>query len=333
MTTKKILPIITSLFIFIAMTPAVTKDIKQEKSTYPLCYEETWGYVMVGREHEFSENFPITDVGYFVDTINVYSKSLTVPPKEKHFAGYKGRVHVVSSVDSKAQTHLLLDPELPLRNKIIDGLIKNAETYDGLQIDWELVPADDADNFYDFLFEIKKRLGKKMLTLAIPARVKTLQKDAYNYSRLSKVADKILIMAYDQHWSTSKPGPIASPDWCKRICEYAKSQIPEKKLIMGLPFYSRQWIDEKSSFAIYNKNTPKYMDEANITTEDIHTDENGNKYYTYSKNVNVTTYFDDIESCINRMMVYSELKVKKIGFWRIGQEETDIWKYITLINQ
>ncbi len=320
-------------FIFYFLNFSCSQPTEQ-KSFYPLCYNEIWGYVMTGKESDFSQDMPVTDVGYFASSIGIYSTVLDNAPRDKYFANYTGRVHLVSSVDSKSQTHLLLDKTLPLRDRIIADLVKRSETYEGLQIDWELVPQDDADNFYDFLVELKKQLKGKMLTLAIPARTKTLAKDPYSYSRLSKVADKILVMAYDQHWSTSKPGPVASPDWCKRIYDYAKTQIPQDKLIMGAPFYGRAWTDDKiGARAWYNTSVQRLIKENDVQSEDIQTDSNGNKYFKLKKENTITVYFDDKDTCIERMMMYSKENLKKIGFWRIGQEDPEIWKYITLVEE
>ena len=67
---------------------------------------------------------------------------------------------------------------------------------------------------------------------------------------ISKIADRVLVMAYDQHWSTSKPGPVASLTWCREVAAYASKNIPKSKLIMGLPLYGREWGDQGYSRSI-----------------------------------------------------------------------------------
>ena len=170
MTKKKSLIAFSLSLIFYFLNLSCSQPTEQ-KSFYPLCYDEIWGYVMTGKESDFSTDMPVSDVGYFASSIGIYSTVLDSAPRDKYFANYTGRVHLVSSVDSKSQTHLLLDPSLPLRDRIISDLVKKAETYEGLQIDWELVPQNDADNFYDFLFHrtkhimdaIEKICGKKFV--------------------------------------------------------------------------------------------------------------------------------------------------------------------------
>ena len=128
-----------------------------EKSENAFEFSEVWGYVMQGRENEFNSEMPMTDVGYFVSAVDTYSEMPEVPERDKFFKNYKGRVHLVTTVDSRSQAHLLLDPKLPLRKKIINQMVSAAKTYDALQIDWENIPKKDNDNFHSFLKELKKK--------------------------------------------------------------------------------------------------------------------------------------------------------------------------------
>ena len=290
-------------------------------------FREVWGYVMVGRESEFSTKYPITDVGYFVDAVNVFSEMPTVPVRSKHFKNFKGRVHLTTSVDSKSQTHLLLQPDLPLRDRIIEQMVRASSTYDGLQIDWESVPKEDDENFWEFLRILKKKLGKKPLTMAIPARTRTLQRDAYNYKKLSEIADRIIIMAYDEHWSTSRPGAIASTDWCRRIAEYTKTQIPAEKLGMGLSFYGRTWMSVPvRAQAWYNSGIKRIVRENGV--KEIKRDRFGTPHFTLTEEATINGWYDDIPSLKIRMKMYEDLGIENISFWRVGQEDARIWKHI-----
>ncbi len=317
--------------IFPEESSAVQNNEAEEKKFQKystLSFSEIWGYVMTDREDSFSPVFPVTDVGYFWKAVDQYGNIPEPPPRAKFFQDYAGRVHFVSSCDSRGQTHLLLSTK-ELQKKIISQLIKASETYDGLQIDWELVPVNDDMVFYDFLKTLKKKLKGKMLTVAIPARLKTLEKDPYDYARLSTVADKIIIMAYDQHWSTSAPGPVASPDWGKKIYNYAKTVIPEEKLIMGAPFYGRAWSNEDiGGRAWTNISVERIIGEQKIKDSDLKTDKNGNKYFKLEKKRIVTLYFDDTESEINRLKIYKSEGAGRIAFWRVGQENPELWNFL-----
>ena len=303
--------------------------VQDEDSRLP--FNEIWGYVMIGEEKALSDDYPVTDVGYFVNAVNNFSDFVPVPKRAEKFPDFKGRVHLVSSVDSKAQTHLLLDPKLPLRNKIIKQLVKESEDYDGVQIDWELVMKDDDRNFWNFLKMLKKRLRGKMLTVAIPARTKTLERDAYNYAELSKIVDKIIVMAYDEHWATSAPGPIASFAWCKRIADYSKTVIPEEKLVMGCHFYARAWNDEDVGRKAYRA----YKIDGLIKDNKVSTfkkSADGDLSFSFEKKTKVTVFYDNVESTAARCKMYLDNGISRLSFWRLGQEIPEFWGELKIEN-
>lgn len=290
-----------------------------------IAFKEIWGYVSHGEEGGLSSDYPITDVGYFAGFISSFSELGPVPKRSDRFPDFKGRIHLVTNLESKPQTHLMLDPKLPLRNKIIKQLVEQARDFDGLQIDWELVMKDDDENFWNFLKLLKKKLKGKMLTVAVPARIKTLEKDAYNYAKISEIVDRVIVMAYDEHWSTSVPGPVASYAWCKKIAEYAKSMIPEEKLVMGCHFYSRAWNNEdvgRKAYRMYK--IEDLVKEHKV--KDFKKSADGDLSFSFEKKTKVTVFYDTIESAAKRCQMYADEGIKALSFWRIGQEDPKFWE-------
>lgn len=292
-------------------------------------FSEIWGYVMIGSESSLSADYPITDVGYFVNAVNNFSDFVGVPKRSEKFPDFKGRIHITSTVDSRAQTHLLLDPKLPLCKKITAQLIAESKDYDGIQIDWEYVVKEDDENFRDFLRGLKKKLRGKTLSVAIPARTRTLERDAYDYAELAKIVDKIIIMAYDEHWATSAPGPIASVSWCKRIADYAKSVIPEEKLVMGCSFYARAWTDLRWSSQAYRMSKVGDIIKANKVSN-FKKFKDGDLSFTYDVQTRVTVFYDTVETCAARCKSYRDNGIARLAFWRVGLEIPAFWNEISV---
>lgn len=307
-------------------------NYKPNEPCETLEFNELWGYVMSERESSWNNELPLTDICYFAPAITTFSEVPSSPPKQKFFSETNARVHLVTSCDSKAQTHLLLSPKLPLRDKIIDDLVKASESYDGLQIDWELVTASDDENFLEFLSILKKKLGRKILSIAVPARLRTLQKDAYDYEKIASLVDKIIVMAYDQHWSTSEPGPVAGTLWCQKIAEYAKTQIPREKLVMGLSFYGRAWRDDNLGGKAYTYPTLEEIF-AEHDIKHFTRDEFDTPSFKITKKLTITTWFDDEKSLVTRTKMYKENGINALSFWRVGQEDKFYWNHLKIKNQ
>ncbi|MGN0729498.1 glycosyl hydrolase family 18 protein [Treponema sp.] len=287
-----------------------------------LKFSETWSYVIAGRENEFSPDMPITDLCYFSAEINEYGEIPSIPDRSKIPAEYNGNVHLVAICESRSLTHFVLDPKYRVSKKIIRTLAEAAQDFDGLQIDFELVPARDAENFRNFLKALKKSIGNKTLSVCVPARTKKVSNDVYDYSLIEPYADRIFIMAYDQHWATSAPGPVSGMDWLKRITEHTLSELPAEKAIMGLPFYGRTWAEPNFSKAWYHSGITRILSE-NSNPEIQRTEEI--PHFEFKTEVTVKGWFDDCQSLEARCRMLMEKSVPNAGFWRIGQEDREFW--------
>lgn len=287
-------------------------------------FKEIWAYLMTGEERFIPSDAPITDIAYFSARINNRGELYGIPPIDR-LSSLKARKHlVVAEVTNQTTLHFALNPAYPLRDKLIADIIAAARPYDGVNIDFELLPLGDAENFYEFLRLLKKAMGGKILSVCVPARTRLMQ-DAYNYATLAGIADRVFVMAYDEHWSGSAAGPVASMGWTQRVAQWAMQSVGADKLIMGMPFYGRAWGDSNPAGAYRFSSLARLMQEKQLehgrTAEGIPT-------FTFSETIRYTVYFDDSLSLHRRAVSYSDTGVRRIGFWRLGQEDPDIWKMV-----
>ena len=287
-------------------------------------FTEIWGYVLSGRESALTPGLPVTDVVYFGAEVDTYGKLVNIP-NFRNLAAFRGRKHFVAICESRALTHFVLLEGSPERRALINDLLEASRPYDGLQIDFESVPARDGEAFLSFLRELRAGLGNKIFSIALQARTRTLAEDVYAYAGIRPIVDRIFVMAYDEHWSSSEPGPIASMGWSQRVATYALETIGPEKLIMGLPFYGRSWGDIAPNTAYVYSGIERIMREQEITEIER---ENGIPNFRYETPLSMTVYFEDAYSLSTRLEMYKKLGIKSVGFWRLGQETLAFWPYI-----
>lgn len=306
--------------------PPQPKYTLRKPTGSPARFVETWGYVMQGREDEYKRESPITDVCYFSADINCYGELSGVPVRSKLKTG-KARCHLVIACDSRAATHLALNPQYDTRKKILKDIVKAAANYDGVQLDLEYIPIRDRRHFITFIGDLRYMLNGKMLSVCVPARFKRGSEDTYPYAEIALYCDRVFVMCYDEHWSTSRPGAVASPEWCKKVLAYAIKDIPARKLVMGVPFYGRTWASETTAGAWYNSGVNRILTEHGV--EEV-TYEDDIPKFQYTANVDVTGYFTDTYAAWNLCKIYEQAGVQKVGFWRLGQEEEDFWDWVKI---
>jgi GH18 family chitinase len=290
-------------------------------------FKEIWGYVIAGQESALKRNIPLTDVCYFGAEVSMYG-DLSKVPNRRSLSPFAGRVHLVVTCGSNALTYFSLMPGSPQRKELIADLIEAAKNFDGLNIDFENIPAKSADAFLSFLKELRSGLPKdKIFSIALYSRTRTLANDIYDYEKIKPFVDKIFVMAYDEHWGGGTAGPVASMRWCRSVADYSLRVIGQEKLIMGIPFYGRAWASQNHHRALLYTTTERLIDTHNV---EVIKRENGIPTFDYNANVSVKVYYEDEYSVSARMEMYKSMNINAIGFWRIGQETPKIWNYIQI---
>ena len=289
-------------------------------------FGEVWVYMVVGREASFSPAYPITDIAYFGTEVNIQGRLIGVPDFNR-IRNMPGRKHLVASCTGQAVSYFALLEGRPEREALIRDLIAAAQPYDGLQINFESVPAVSRNAYLSFLRELRAGLGNRMLTVALAARTRTIANDVYDYAAILPIVDRILVMAYDEHWSGGSPGPIASMEWSERVARYSLDTIGRDKLIIGMPFYGRRWGSITPNMAFIHSGIMDIIRDENIT--DIQR-LNGIPNFRYVAPVTMTVFYEDERSLALRMNIYRNMGVDKVGFWRLGQETQAFWSYIRI---
>jgi spore germination protein YaaH len=328
-----------SLFLFITRDDSTNDElaenlpkVEEERIRYgndPVPFKEIWGYMLRGEEKSFKGTEPVTDIFYFSCDVNSKGRiNINIkPPKLPKLDGKRRKVHIViSELENYSLMQRVLRSDSSLRDYLIDDILEVAEKFDGVQIDFESVPFGSAADFHKFLSIIKLGLDNgKILSVALPPRRRSVPGDPYDYKKISEIADRVYVMAYDQHWSTSNPGPVASLSWCRDIVRYAAKTIPESKLVMGIPLYGRAWYDRNSSCAIMAKHVPILLNRKTAISQ--WTFEYGLKIsFSDSRDI---IFYDDIQALREKFFLYKRY-VDSIGFWRLGMEERALWNEISL---
>ena len=117
---------------------------------------------------------------------------------------------------------------------------------DGVNIDIENVNEQSREDYTAFVELVREKLGQdKILSVAVAANPYNLTvgwQGSYDYPRLAEIAEYLMMMADDESYVGSQPGPVASSDFFESSIEYALNQgVPRDKVVMGIPFYGRYW--------------------------------------------------------------------------------------------
>jgi spore germination protein len=200
---------------------------------------------------------------------------------------------------------------------------------DGIDVDYERIPAISKANFSAFVSTLGGKLhgiGKK-LSVTVYAKTGDVTWNGAggeDWGAIAGVADSVKIMAYDYHYSSSDPGPIAPLDWLDKVVTYAQSVIPNSKIIVGLPWYGYDWASAGSgAMASYNSATLVAQNNGVAVGHDV----NGEATYSYNGH---TVYFQDASSYAKKVDLIKSRHGGIAGFahWAAGVEDPATWGVI-----
>ncbi|WIX79343.1 glycosyl hydrolase family 18 protein [Amycolatopsis carbonis] len=143
---------------------------------------------------------------------------------------------------------ILHDPAATARHiSDIVGLVVQGD-FSGVDIDYEELRSTDRAAFTAFITRLADALHSNGKRLSVDVFAKTTDEGydernrAQDYAALGRAVDQVRLMAYDYHWQTSAPGPIAPEGWVRDVLTYATSQIPRSKIVLGVPMYGYDWV-------------------------------------------------------------------------------------------
>jgi spore germination protein YaaH len=138
------------------------------------------------------------------------------------------------------------------RQKMIRQLLQYAKAYqlDGINIDIENVHKEDGPLITQFVREATPYFHQAGLLVSMDV---TFISDSgmwsafYEREKLAEVVDYMVVMAYDEHWGTSPiAGSVASLPWVETNLKRILEEIPNERLILGVPLYSRIWKEQET---------------------------------------------------------------------------------------
>ncbi|MTI47406.1 glycosyl hydrolase family 18 protein [Sporosalibacterium faouarense] len=262
--------------------------------------------------------------------------------RDAHDKGYKVWGLINNSFDKDLTRELLASEEA--QKKVIDQVLIYSSLYnlDGINIDFENVYYEDKDRLTNFVDNLTEALKKQNLIVSIdttvPSSSPTWSK-FYDRESLSEIVDYCVVMTYDEHWAASpKSGSVASIDWVDWSIRRTLEYIPKEKLLMGIPFYTREWEETKiedgkvkvKSKALSMGTVKERIEEYN--SEVVWLDDTGQYYTEYEKEgKRYRIWIENSESIKLKANLVHKYDLAGAASWRKGFEEGDVWEVLNKV--
>ncbi len=256
---------------------------------------------------------------------------------------------MVASGDVNSINGLVDNPVVHADN-LVSGLRPLIEKYkfSDINLDIEYTQTASAaarENFTKFVREVKKGLGnKETLTVEI-STMDVINNNLIDPKAMAKIADSVVLMAYDFHSTDSfVTGPVAPLSGAGIMSEYdvtaatekALDSIPPQKLILGIPLYGYEWesltpaprsaIIPNSGVTASNRRSEELLASCSTCSAklDKEADENYISYFDQTNQDYHTIFYPDKNSTSAKINFANNMQLEGVALWALGYEGNSI---------
>jgi spore germination protein YaaH len=153
----------------------------------------------------------------------------------------------------------------------------------------------------------------------------------YDYKTLAAAADRIQLMAYDDHSPGGPAGPIAPLPWVKQVIAYARSQAPPSRYELGIPAYGYDWYGRTSATAVYANQVSALLAQthAHPHWDAMQAEETFSFRQNHHKHV---VWIDDAAAGAERATLAARAGFAGVAVWAAGYEQPQLWSGLDLSN-
>lgn len=235
-------------------------------------------------------------------------------------------------------------------NNIISDL--NARGGNGVNIDFEGMGSSDKTPFTNFIIQLKTALQAANPNYKLSIALYAVDwSGVFDIPALVPYVDDFIIMGYDYYWSGSSQAGPGDPLYnfqtsynytlSKTVTYYLNKGVPPSKLLLGLPYYGREW--ETTSNTIPSNTTGNFSTSRTYA----YVKNNSTGYYTTTNkkwDQNSFTpafvfqvsgawrqcWIDDDYSMSRRFDFVNQRGIGGIGIWALGYDDgyDDFWQAI-----
>jgi len=240
--------------------------------------------------------------------------------------GFSGELisHVLNTQHS--YTHLITT----VANTMMDRGFK------ALNIDFEYIPPADRELYNQFLRDITTHLHQfnYLVSSAVAPKISSDQVgrlyEAHDYKVHGEVLDFVIIMTYEWGWTGGPPRAVAPLNEVSKVINYALTEIPANKIMLGIPLYGYEWTlpyvaEVSRARALSTEAATSLAREKKAAIEYDSTAQSPHfSFYDENKKEHVV-WFEDARSLQAKFNLVKQHGLRGVSYWKLGISADTNW--------
>ena len=154
--------------------------------------------------------------------------------------------------------------------------------------------------------------------------------EGHNYRLLGEAADLVLLMTYEWGYTYGPPLAVAPLPNVRRVVEYALTEIPPEKILLGIPNYGYDWTlpyvrGESRATSISNQYAVTLAGDNNAEIQYDPTAQAPFFRYTDPAGREHEVWFEDARSIRAKLSLLSRYDLAGAGYWNLNRPFPQNW--------
>ena len=223
-----------------------------------------------------------------------------------------------------------------LQERLIGNILSEltGKNYYGVNMDIEYIAPDDRDRYNAFLERLAERLHNEgfIVMSALAPKISADQPgvlyEAHDYAEQGRIVDYVIIMTYEWGYTYGPPLAVSPINEVRRVLDYAVTEIPPEKILMGMPNYGYDWtLPFMRGTAAQSVSFTQAVDLALRYGVEIQFDEQAQTpYFYYTDNgTQHVVWFDDPRSIDAKLQLIDDYRLAGASWWTVNRCYVPNW--------
>ncbi|MFC0417142.1 LysM peptidoglycan-binding domain-containing protein [Cytobacillus solani] len=240
-----------------------------------------------------------------------------------------------------AELGQILLNNMPIQERFLNNIVTTAKKYGfrDIHFDFEFLRPEDREAYNQFLRKAKARFQQEgwLISTALAPKTRADQPgewyEAHDYRAHGEIVDFVVIMTYEWGYSGGPAMAVSPIGPVRDVIEYAISEMPSTKIMMGQNLYGYNWtlpfVQGSIARAVSPQQAIQIAANNNAAIQYDYTAQAPFFRYTDSEGKQHEVWFEDARSIQAKFNLVKELNLRGMSYWKLGLSFPQNWLLIT----
>lgn len=231
--------------------------------------------------------------------------------------------------------------DMAIQNRFLDNIVTTAKKYGfrDIHFDFEFLRPADREAYNAFLRKAKARFSAEgwLVSTALAPKTSAEQEglwyEAHDYRAHGQIVDFVVIMTYEWGYSGGPAQAVSPIGPVRKVLEYALSEMPGNKILMGQNLYGYDWtlpfVEGTIAKAVSPQQAIALAAQYNVPIQYNTVAQAPFFRYRDREGKQHEVWFEDARSIQAKFDLIKELGIRGMSYWKLGLSFPQNWLLIT----